>query len=79
MIATVVDTGKLLQVVEISLAAGIGLSAAFSFVIYGAARASDMRRAERGIAAGALALLAGVALLACIAAVGFGVHIMLKK
>lgn len=44
MIATVVDVHALLRVVWISLAAGIGVSAAFSLVVLGMARGGDARR-----------------------------------
>jgi hypothetical protein len=77
-LATVVDVGQLAQVVEASLIAGIGVSIAFSLVIRGAVRASEHRQ-TRPIFAGLHALMAVVALLACFAAIGFGVSVMLSK
>jgi len=46
-----VDGHLLWQVVWVSLLAGVGISALFSFVIVGAARAGEARRAGRGGAA----------------------------
>ena len=43
-----VDTSLLWQVIWVSLLAGVGISALFSLVILGAARAGDARRAGRG-------------------------------
>jgi len=77
--ATVVDVGQLLEVVEASLIAGVGMSIAFSLVIRGAVRASEHRQQARPLVAGAHALLAAVALLVVLAAVGFGVSTMLSK
>lgn len=78
-LAVVVDTGTLLEVVGGALAAGVGLTAAFSLLIYGAARAGESRRAERTTAAAAYLAMAGIALAACALAVAFGVKIMLEK
>ena len=77
-LASVVDLGQLLEVVEASLIAGIGISIAFSLVIRGAVRASEHRQ-TRPFSAGVHAALALVALLACLAAIVFGVSTMLSK
>jgi cytochrome c biogenesis protein CcdA len=79
MIATVVETKELLQSVVASLIAGIGVTAVFSVVIFGVTRAGDMVREERPLmatAAGALAVLAG---LAVTAAIVFGIVVMTQK
>lgn len=55
-----VDTSALLKVVWVSLAAGVGVTAAFSLLVLGSARAGDARRGGRfvpALAYGALALL----------------------
>ena len=79
MLATVVEKKALLETVAASLIAGVGVTAAFSFVIFGVTRSADMVRDERPILAtfaGALAVLAGAAV---IAAIVFGIVVMTKK
>jgi hypothetical protein len=74
-----VDTHLLLQVIWVSLLAGVGISALFSLVILWAARAGDARRAGES---GPAALYAALALLAfSVFAVGvvLGVEAMLTK
>ncbi len=77
-LATVVDLGQLLEVVEASLIAGIGISVAFSLVIRGAVRAAEHRQ-TRPFTAGAHALMALLAMLVCLGAIVFGVSTMLSK
>jgi hypothetical protein len=79
MIATVVETKNLLETVAASLIAGIGVTAAFSLVVFGVARSADMVRDERPVlatAAGALAVLGG---LVVVAAIVFGIVVMTQK
>ena len=79
MIATVVETQDLLETVAASLIAGIGVTAAFSFVIFGVTRSADMLRDERPLlatAAGGLAVIAG---LVVTAAIVFGIVVMTQK
>ena len=79
MLATVVETKNLLETVAASLIAGIGVTAAFSLVIFGVTRSADMVRDERPLlatAAGGLAVLAG---LVVIAAIVFGIVVMTTK
>jgi|1185.fasta_scaffold101807_2 hypothetical protein len=79
MTGTVVETKELLQTVIASLIAGIGVTAAFSIVIFGITRSADMMREERPLlatAAGGLAALAG---LVVIAAIVFGIVVMTQK
>jgi hypothetical protein len=79
MLATIVDWSTLLELAGAALAAGVGVTAAFSLVIYGAARASDMRRADRTLAAGAYGAIAALALAACAALVVYGIQVMVEK
>ena len=79
VLAKVLDVGQLLEVVEASMIAGIGVCIAFSLVIRGAVRAGERRQQSRPVAAGAYATLATLALLACLGAVVFGVSTMLSK
>ncbi len=74
-----VDTHLLLQVVWVSLVAGVGISALFSLVILGTARAGEARRVgERGAAA-AYVTLAVVAFLLFAGGVVLGVQAMITK
>jgi hypothetical protein len=79
MIATVVETKELLETVAASLIAGVGVTAAFSIVIFGVTRSADMVRDERPLlatAAGGLAVLAG---LVVVSAIVFGIVVMISK
>jgi hypothetical protein len=79
MLATIVETKALLETVAASLIAGIGVTAAFSIVIFGITRSADMARDERpglATAAGALAAFAG---LVVVAAIVFGIVVMTQK
>jgi hypothetical protein len=74
-----VDGHLLWQVVWVSMLAGVGISALFSFVIVGAARAHDARRAGRGAAALAYAVLALAAFALFTGGVVLGVQAMIEK
>ena len=77
--ATVVETKELLETVVASLIAGVGVTAAFSLVIFGVTRSADMARNERPMlatAAGALAVLSGFVVTAAIV---FGIVVMTQK
>jgi predicted RecB family nuclease len=79
MVASVVETKELLETVVASLIAGIGVTAAFSLVVFGVTRSADMARNERPLlatAAGGLAALAGAVV---IAAIVFGIVVMTRK
>lgn len=77
--AVVVETKQLLETVVASLVAGVGITVVFSVAIWGAARFADLSRNERPVAAGAAATLAGLAVLATLTAVVFGIVIMSSK
>ncbi|HEX5146538.1 MAG TPA: hypothetical protein VFV85_05915 [Conexibacter sp.] len=74
----IVDVGQLAQVVYVALIAGVVVSLAFSLVIRGAVRAGEHRR-SRPVVAGAHALGAVVGMLVVLAAIVFGVSVMLAK
>jgi hypothetical protein len=79
MVVFAVDTGLLWQVIWVSAVAGVGISALFSLVIVGGARAGDARRAGlRRVAAG-YAALSVVAFLLFAAGVLLGVQEMVTK
>jgi hypothetical protein len=79
MIATVVETKDLLETVAASLIAGIGVTAAFSVVIFGITRSADMLRDDRPIAATAAGGLAILALLVVAGAIVLGIVVMTSK
>jgi len=74
-----VKAGDIFEVVWVSLAAGVFVSVAFSFVVLGMARSAEAARGGRGSVAIAYAGLALLAFAAFAWAVGFGVHSMLSK
>jgi len=74
-----VDFHALFTVLWSSLLAGVGVTVLFSFVILGWSRAAEARRDGQGGEATAFMALAVVALLVFVAAVAFGVTIMLRK
>jgi hypothetical protein len=79
MIATVVETKDLLETVAASLIAGIGVTAAFSLVVFGVTRSADMLRDDRPIAATAAGGLAILALLVVAGAIVLGIVVMTSK
>jgi len=79
VIATVVDWTALRDVVVASLAAGVGITVAFSVAILGLGRFADMRRDERVVSAWAFAGLAILGLAVSGAAVVFGIILMASK
>jgi hypothetical protein len=74
-----VEAGDILEVIWVSLVAGVFVSTAFSIVVLGSARSAEARRSGQGTNALVWAGLAVLAFAAFAAAVGFGVHIMLSK
>jgi hypothetical protein len=74
-----VEAGQLLQVVWVSLLAGVGVTALFSVVVLAAVRSAEARRAGRDAAFAGYMALAGVALVTFGVAVALGVQVMLAK
>lgn len=75
----VVKAGDIVEVIWVSLAAGIFVSVAYSVVVLGMARSADAARRGAGTAAVAYAGLALLAFAAFAGAVALGVNIMLSK
>jgi hypothetical protein len=73
-----VKAGDIVEVVWVSLVAGVFVTTAFSVVVLGSARSAEARRAHegRGLLWGGLAVLAFAAFAGTVV---FGVHIMLSK
>ncbi|MFL5868556.1 MAG: hypothetical protein ACJ766_15765 [Thermoleophilaceae bacterium] len=78
-IAEIVSVHDLLQVVWVSLIAGIGVTAAYSFAILGGARAVDLNRSGRPAEAAIFGVVCALALAVVGAAVVYGIVIMIKK
>jgi hypothetical protein len=76
VIASIVDTGDLLQVIWVSLAAGIGVTAVYGLAIFGAARALDLGRAGRSGGATLFGALGVAAMAVVVAAVVLGVVVL---
>ena len=74
-----VDAAGLVEVVWVSLVAGIGVSLTFSLVVLSGAHYATARREGRDGEAVAYGGLAAVALVVFIAGVVLGVNIMLSK
>ena len=74
-----VSAGELVEVVWVSLVAGIGITLTFSLVVLGGARYATARREGRGGEAAVYGGLAVLALVVFVAGVVFGVNIMLSK
>ena len=77
--AAALTAGTLINVVLSAVAAGIGVTVAFSTVIYCVDRASELRRDHRGGAAVALTAAGVVALAACVALVVYGLILVTSK
>ena len=79
MVATVVETKDLLSTVVASLIAGVGITAAFSVLVFGVTRSADLARAERPALATASGVLAAIAALVVIGAIVLGIVVMTTK
>jgi hypothetical protein len=76
VIATVVDWDALLQVIWVSLVAGVGVTAAWGFALLGSTRAIEVGRAGR-VAEAAIYAVVGVAgFVSVVAAIVFGIVIL---
>ena len=62
-----------------ALAGGLGVTVAFSMVIFGTARFGDMRRVQRPGTAAAYAVLGGLAALAAVGLVVLGLIVVTSK
>ena len=79
MAAVIVETSDLVQTVIASVVAGIGITVVFSVAIWGTARFADLSRNERPLAAGAAGALAVLAGVATLGAVAYGIVVMASK
>jgi hypothetical protein len=77
--AASVEVSVLLKVAEAALVAGMGITIAFSLVIWGSVRASDHARDGHGAIAVLHGCLAAVSLAASVAAIVYGLEILTSK
>jgi hypothetical protein len=78
MIASIVDTGDILEVIWVSLAAGIGLTAIYGIAIFGAARAVEVGREGRSLEAAFFGVLGVVAMTVVVAAAVLGIIVLAR-
>jgi hypothetical protein len=76
---SVVEIGQLFEVIWVSLLAGVGITAAYSFVVLGTARSAEARRSGQTGAAVGYGLLAAVFLILFAGGFVFAIEIMLTK
>ncbi len=77
--AAIIDTGALLEVVWVSLLAGIGVTAVFSLALLGGTRLGEARRSGAGAAAARYAVLTVLAGLVLVVGVAFGVRVLIGR
>ncbi len=76
MIATIVDWDALLQVIWVSLVAGVGVTAAWGFALLGSTRALEVGREGRVAEAVVYAVVGVAGLVTVVAAIVFGIVIL---
>ena len=76
MIATVVDWDALLQVIWVSLVAGVGVTAAWGFALLGSTRALEFGREGRAGEAAIYGVLGVAGFVTVIAAIVFAIVIL---
>jgi hypothetical protein len=76
---SVVEIGQLFEVIWVSLVAGIGITAAYSFVVLGTGRSAEARRSGQTGSAIAYGLLAAVFLILVAGSFVFAIKVMLTK
>jgi len=76
VIATVVDWDALLQVIWVSLVAGVGVTAAWGFALLGSTRALEVGREGRVAEAAVYAVVGVAGFVAVVAAIVFGIVIL---
>lgn len=74
--AAIVDWDALLTVIWASVAAGVGVSAAYGFVILGGTRAVDLGRAGRVGEAALFAVVCAIGIAVVIGAIVFGIVVL---
>ena len=75
----IVDWAALFEMIYSALAAGLGVTLAFSIAVAGSTRLADEIREDRMTRAVLFGTLAVVALLVCVAAIVLGIVVMTRK
>jgi hypothetical protein len=78
VIAAIVDTHALLQVIWVSIVAGVGVTAAYGFAILGAGRAVELGRDGRVAEATVFAVVGIVGICVVIAAIVWGIVMLVN-
>ena len=73
MIASIVDTDALLQVIWVSLLAGVGVPSCFALAILGSTRAVELGRNGRPVDAVLFAVVGVLGLVVVVASIVFGI------
>lgn len=76
---TIISGSTIAKLVLAAFAAGLGVTIAFSGLVYCTGRAEELRRDGRGTAAIAFALVSAAALLACLTIVAYGLILTASK
>jgi hypothetical protein len=76
VIATIVDWHAILQVIWVSLLAGVGVTAAWAFALLGTTRALEYGRDGRAVEAVGYAVLGLLGLAIVVGAIVFGIVIL---
>jgi hypothetical protein len=79
LFGAIVEGKALLQTVVAAFVGGVGVTFAFSVAIWGFGRSVELSAAGRRVAAGSAAAACGLALLAVLAAIAFGIAVMAHK
>ena len=77
--SAIVDTHALLQLVYISITAGVGICVIYALAVIGLTKSHERRKANQRTAAGLYAALAIIAIAGCGWAVATGLTIMATK
>jgi hypothetical protein len=79
VIEGIIDGSHLFRVVWVSLASGLGVTAAYAVAIVGASRAVELQRDGRAVEAAVFAIVGIVALTAVLAAIVLGIVALADK
>ena len=77
--AAIVDTHALVQLIYVSLIAGVGICLVYAVAVVGITRSQERRKADRRVAAALYGALAVIAVAACGWAIVTGIAIMATK
>jgi hypothetical protein len=79
MLGAIVDGHDVVNVLWVSVASGVGVTAVFGFAIVGIVRSVDLSRDGRAVEAALAAILGLVALAAVLSALVYGIVVMTQK